>query len=106
MRRIGGFLEGLESDAPQRVDETLAVAAQVPIALDDALDGDGHLRLRHGGTDDLAERGDAGCRAAEADLVPLLAVLVDAQHTNVADVVMAAGIHAAGHLQLDLAQVI
>src|SRR5215467_6207068 len=106
MSRIGGFLEGLESDAAQRVEEALTVAAQVPVALDDTLEGRRDLILRHGGTDDLPERGDAGRRAAEADLVPLLAVLVDPEHADVADVMVTAGVHAAGHLQLDLAEVV
>src|SRR5215475_9227622 len=103
MRRIGAFPEGLEPDVAQRIDEALALDAQRTVALDDALDGRGHLVLWHGGTDDLAERGDAGRRAAEADLVPLLTVLVDAEHADVTDMVVAAGVHAAGHLQLDLA---
>ena len=52
------------------------------------------------------ERGEAAGRAAEGDLVPLLAVLIDAQDADVPDVVVAAGIHAAGHLDLDLAEVV
>ncbi len=52
------------------------------------------------------ERGEAVGRAAEGDLVPLLAVLIDAEDADVPDVVVAAGIHAAGHLDLDLAQVV
>src|SRR4030095_11973835 len=45
-------------------------------------------------------------RAAERDLVPLLAALIDAEDADVTDRVMAAAIHAAGHLQLNLAEVV
>ena len=80
--------------------------AQLAVDLDDALDGGGDLRLRHRGPDDLAQCGEAVGRAAEGDLVPLLAVLIDAEDADVPDMVVAAGIHAAGHLDLDLAQVV
>ena len=45
-------------------------------------------------------------RAAEGDLIPLLAVFLDAQNADVPDVMMAAGVHAAGHLDLDFAEVV
>jgi hypothetical protein len=89
------------------VDEALLFVAHRAVHLHDALERCGDLLLRDRGADDLPERGGAaGGGAPEGDLVPLLAVLVDAEHADVADVVMAAGIHAAGHLQLDLAQVV
>ena len=44
--------------------------------------------------------------AADLDLVPLLAVLVDAEDADVADVVVAAGIHAAGDVEVELADVV
>ena len=42
-------------------------------------------------------------RAAERDLVELVALLLDAENADVADVVVAAGIDAAGDLDLQLA---
>ena len=45
-------------------------------------------------------------RAADRHLIPLVAVLVDAENADVADVMMAAGIDAAGHIQFDLADVV
>jgi hypothetical protein len=45
-------------------------------------------------------------RAAQRDLVPLLAVLVDAQDADVAAVVVAAAVDAAADVQVDLAQVV
>src|SRR5947207_6509348 len=106
MRRIGALLEGRKAHAAQRVDEALALGTQRAIQLDDSLDGRCDFALRYRGTDDLTERGEAVRRAAEGDLVPLLAVLVDAEDADVADVVVAAGVHAAGHLDLDIPQVV
>ena len=56
--------------------------------------------------EDLADRGVLARRAAERDLVELLALLVDAEDADVADVVVAAGIDAAGDLDLELADVV
>src|SRR4029077_1369435 len=98
MCRIGARGERRDADAPHGVNEALVFGAQRPIALDDALDCPGDLALPHRRPDDLAERGEAVGGAAEADLVPLLAVLVDAEDADVADVVVAAGVHAARYL--------
>ena len=76
------------------------------IDLEQPGDGVGNLLLGHRRADDLAQRRRRGRRAADGDLVPLLAVLIDAENADVADVVMAAGIHAAGHLDLDRAEVV
>ena len=43
--------------------------------------------------------------AAEGDLVPLAAVLIHAEDADIADLVMAAGIHAAGDIQAQFANV-
>src|SRR2546422_8046369 len=40
------------------------------------------------------------------DLVPLLAALVDAEYSDVADVMVATGVHAAGDIEVDLADVV
>src|SRR4051812_199555 len=106
------FLEGIDADAVHDVNETLGVAvAALEIAFDQALDDVGNLVAREGRADDLADRG-ADARpalalvAADLDLVPLLAVLVDAQHADVADVVVAAGVHASRDVEIDVADVV
>src|SRR5579871_3601139 len=106
MQRIGALPEGREPDAADGIDETLLLAAQRAIGLDQSPDGRCNLVLPHRRSEYLTERREAVGRAADADLIPLLAVLIDAEHADVADMVMAAGIHAAGHLDLDLAQVV
>ncbi|OGA28514.1 MAG: hypothetical protein A3I01_00445 [Betaproteobacteria bacterium RIFCSPLOWO2_02_FULL_65_24] len=45
-------------------------------------------------------------RAADGDLVELLALLVHAENADVADVVMAAGIHAARDVEVELADIV
>src|SRR6266581_401171 len=106
------FLEGFDADAVHHVDEALGVAvAAREVAIDQLFD---HVRYFGTGkrrTDDLAE----GCAAAgpdftlvaaDLDLVPLLAVLVDAENADMADVVVAAGIHASGNIEIDLADIV
>src|SRR5271170_1471283 len=106
MCRIGALPERVESEATHGVDEAFTFRTQPAVHLDDALDGRGDLVLAHRRADHLAECGEAVGRAAEADLVPLLTVLIDTEHADVSDMVMAAGIHAAGHLDLKLAEVV
>ena len=53
-----------------------------------------------------AERGVLRARAAEHELVELLALLLDAEDADVADVVVAAGVDAAGDLDLQLADLV
>src|SRR5882672_8292907 len=109
---IDGFLERLHADAVHDVDETLGVAvAAREIAFDELLDHVGDLGARERRSDDLAQGSpDAGSDltliAPDLDLVPLLAVLVDAENADVPDVVMAAGVHAARDVHVDLADVV
>src|ERR1700719_546785 len=106
MRRIRALLERLDADTMDHFDEPLAIFALRTIELDDALDGRGNFFLRHGGSDDLAQCAKPIHRAAERDLIPLFAMLLDAQDADVPDVVMPAGIHAPGHLDLDVAEIV
>src|SRR3989454_661266 len=109
---IYGFLEGFDADAVHHVDEALGVAvAPREIAVDQLLDHVGDLGASERGADDLAE----GCAPAgpdftliapDLDLVPLLAALVDAEYADVADVMVAAGVHAPGDIEVDLADIV
>src|SRR5438552_1400877 len=106
------FLEGFCPDAVDYVDEALGLAvAAREIALDQLFDDVRDLGAREGRSDGLAE----GCAAAgpdftlvaaDLDLVPLLAVLVDAENADMADVVVAAGVHASGDIEVDLADIV
>src|SRR5258706_2951803 len=114
---INVFLERFDTDALHDVDEALGFAvALFQIALDQTLDHVRHVGAGERGSDDFAERGlrrpgefpGAGLAlvSADLDLVPLLAVLVDAEDADVTDVVVTAGIHAAGDVQVELADVV
>src|SRR5687767_3194043 len=100
---INTFLEGLDANAVHDVDEALDVAvAALEVTLDEALDHVGHVRPGERGTDDLAKR-SRRLIAADLDLVPLLAVLIHAEDADMPHVMMPAGIHAAGDVEVELA---
>src|SRR5262245_13519003 len=105
MSGIEGLLERLEADAAIGVEEAFSVLAQLQVGVDNGLDGANNLIGAEGGADDIAERGILVGAAAEGDLVELLAVLIDAQNADMADMVMAAGIDAAGDLDLQFADI-
>src|ERR1700733_3591714 len=107
MRLIHALLEWFDTDAPHGINKALVVT--VPLAhidFEQPGDGLGHRVLRNRGTDDFAERRRSSRRATDGDLIPLLAVLIHAEDTDVADVMMAAGIHAARHLDLDRTEIV
>src|SRR5690606_24533061 len=114
--RVGVYvgLEGFDANAVDHVDEPLGFAVPQPqIGLDELFDDVGHLVARERRADDAPDgcapaaplgqiqAVDRACLApAEGDLVPLLAGLVHAEDADVANVVMAAGIDAAGNVQV------
>src|SRR6185295_10146180 len=106
------FLEGLDSDSLHHVDEALRLAVPArEVALDQAFDHVRDVGARERRAEDLAQGGAGPARtvfslvSADLDLVPLLAVLIDAQDADVADVVVAARVHAAGNIEIELADV-
>src|SRR6516162_5276908 len=103
---IEPFLERRDARAPDRVEQPLAVLAQLDIGADDVLDRVDDLVRAEGVAQDLADRGVFRARAAQQDLVELDAFLVDAEDADMAGVVMAAGIDAAGDLDLELTQIV
>src|SRR6478672_12303143 len=68
---IDRLLEGLDADAAVRVEESLALGAQVAVAFHRAFDGIDDAVLVEAGTGDLAEAGVFRARAAEQELVVL-----------------------------------
>src|SRR5687768_12892586 len=105
--RIYTSLERRHADAAESIEKALFLVTLGDIDADDALDRIDDFVESDGGADHFAERrvGAAG-RAAERDLVPLLAALIDAEDADVPDRVVAAAVHASRHLQLDLAEVV
>src|SRR4051812_33480152 len=108
---IDPLLERFDADAMHHVDEALNLAlAPLQITLDQALDDIRHLRPRERRAENLAKRGlhawaNLALISADFNLVPLLAVLIDAQNADVAYMVVAARVHAAGDIEVQLADV-
>src|SRR5262245_32112881 len=103
---IDAILERLDTDTPIGVDEALAFVARLEIGRDQGIDRLDHLVRLHRRPEDRAERGLAEVDiAAQADLVELDPVLVDAQDADVANMVMAAGVDATRDFYLQVADV-
>src|SRR5215470_12010025 len=105
MSGIELLLEGLEADAAIGIEEALAACTHIQIGVDDGLDRAHDLVGAERRPDDVAERGVLVGAAAEGDLVEFGAVLVDAEDADVADMMVAAGVDAAGNLDLQLADI-
>src|SRR3954471_1566238 len=99
---IDALLEGLDTEALHRVDEQLLrPLAQCKIGFDDVLDDVGDLVELDAGADQIAQRGTLVGTAADGDLVDLLTVLLDAENADMTDMVMAAGVDAAGDVDVE-----
>jgi hypothetical protein len=107
--RVGGGLERIEADARTVSMKRSPRQALRAVGVDHASITSGTSSARTTGRSPCrhrraAERAAVG--AAERDLVPLLAVLVDAEDADVAAVVVAAGVDAAADVQVDVADVV
>src|SRR3984957_20786885 len=93
--------ERFDAEPFHRVDEQLiGTGAQRQVSLDNILDHIGDLAKRHGRPDQGANLGVLVGAAADGDLIEFLAVLLDAENADMADMVMAAGIDAAGDVDV------
>src|SRR5690606_33442390 len=102
---IDRLLEFIHADAAIGVEEALARLPDLAVTLDRALDRVDHAVLVETGPGDLGLAGLLVARAAEQELVVLLALPVDAKDADVPRVVMAAGVDAAADLDLQLAEI-
>src|SRR3954454_11033934 len=98
---IEGLLERLRSKPAIGVEKGFAVLAQAEISFDYGVDGLRHLMAGKARPQNGADRGALARRAAERDLVELLAFLIEAEDPDMADMMMAAGIDAAGDVDLE-----
>src|SRR5690606_15699864 len=80
-----------------------AAGAMGEIGVDHDLDRIGDLAGTEAAADDLTDRGLLVAGTAQRDLVELGALLLHAQYADMADMMVAAGIDAAGDLDLELA---
>ena len=103
---IDTLLEDFDADAAVGGEEFFTGLAMVEIGVDHFLDHIGHVFGGEGRAQDVAYAGVMAGGAAQGHLVELFAFLVDTQNADIADMVMAAGIHAAGDVQVQLADVV
>src|SRR5580704_7313339 len=103
--RIDTLPEWLDAEPLDGVDEQLVgPLAQLHVSRDHVLDDIGNLRIGHRRADQGAELGVLVGAAADGDLIELLAVLLDAENADMADVMMAAGIDAARNVDVEPAE--
>src|SRR5215510_6390863 len=99
--RIDTLPEWFNADALDRVEKDLVrPRAQLEIGRHDILDYVRHLGIRNGRANERTELGILIGLPADRDLEEFLAVLLDAEETDVADVMMAAGIDTAGDVDV------
>src|SRR5208282_6147837 len=104
---IDALPERLDAGTLDRLDEQLVrPLPQLEIGGCDVLDDIGHLRVGNGRPDQRAKLGILVGLAAERDLIKLLAVFLHTKNADVADVVMAAGIDAAGNIDMQAAEIV
>src|SRR5574343_1119502 len=102
---VNTVLERVDADAVEGVEETLVGMAVLDVNLDDLVDHVGHFISGERGADHLAELGIVALAAAQRDLIELGVVLVNTEHADVPDMVVAAGVHAARNVEVELADV-
>src|SRR5262249_14411686 len=104
---IDSLLERLDADARDGIDENLVRAlAQLEVRGGDVLDHVSDLGIGHRRPEDLAELGVIAGLAADRHLVELLAVLLDAEDADMADVMMPAGVDAAGNVDVQPPEIV
>src|SRR5262249_52367131 len=103
---INTLPEWLDAGAFHGIDEQfIRPRAELDISGGDILDHIGDLHVRHRRADQRTELSVFVGLATERDLIKLLAVLLDAENADMADMVVAAGIDAAGNIDVQTAQI-
>src|SRR3989338_3931234 len=105
IRCIYALLERVDANTAEGVEETLFFGAALDIDLDDLVDNISHVRFGERWTEDLRQAGATASAAAEGHLIELLTFLVHPEDADMADVVVTAGVHATGDIQVDIADV-
>src|SRR5713101_6276387 len=81
-------------------EKLVGTRAQCEVGLDNILDHVGDFAVRNSRPDQGADRGFFVGTAADRDLIEFLAVLLDAENADMADVMMATGIDATGYIDV------
>ena len=102
---IDALPEWFDAGSLDGIDEQLVrPIAQLNIGRCNILDDVGHLRTGHRGTEQHAKPGVFVSLAAERDLIKLFTIFLDPENADVADMVMAAGVDAAGNVDVQPAE--
>ena len=107
---VGGFtihvqLEWIDADANDCVDKAFLGFTQADVSFDEFGHHIRHIGRRERGADHFAKARLIPLATTNRDLVPLFIVLIDAQNANVAHMVVAAGIHTTGDVQIQFADI-
>src|SRR6185503_10687745 len=102
---ISDVLERLHPDTPVSIQEPFALRALLEIEIHHSLHSVGDFMGGEARAHDLADAGVFRTRAAQQELVIFHAFLIDTQNADMAGVMMAAGIDAAGNLEFELADI-
>src|SRR5712692_1205537 len=105
-RGIHSFLKRFHAETAHDIQEAFIRLPPFDVHLEQTRNRLGYVELGHRGTDDLSQGCIVARRAADGDLVPLLAALIDAENADVTHMMMSAGIHAPRHLDLEFAQIV
>src|SRR5438046_1239188 len=98
---IDALLEWFDADPlDSREENFIGPLAQLEIGRNDILDHIGHVCIGHGRPDQRAERRVLIGAAADRHLKIFFAILLDAEKADMADVMMAAGVDAAGNVDV------
>src|SRR5580693_1995434 len=105
--RIDAFLEWLDPDPLHGLEKNLVrTRTQLQIGRNDVLDHVGDLGIWDRGADQGAETGALVGAAPDRHLKEFLAVLLDAEQADVAHVMVAAGIDAAGNVDVQSPEIV
>src|SRR5437660_1374876 len=99
-RGIDPFLERFYAEAAHGIEKSFVRSPLLDVYIQQPCDRFRHVGFRHGRTDDRAQRCIGTRGAPDGDLVPLLAALIHAEYADMTHVMVAAGVHAPGHLEI------
>src|SRR3989344_3337142 len=105
IRCIDALLEGVDANTLVGVDEAFVFGTLFDVHVDQLLDHVRHGFRGKGRAEYLAQAGVAAGAATEGNLIELFAFLVHPEDADVADVVVATGVHATGDVQVQFADV-
>src|SRR5690606_10604870 len=100
IRCIDALLERVDSDTAEGIEEGFFFGALLDVDANQLFDHVSHLLLGKGGAKDLRQCRVTACTATDGHLVELLTFLVHAENADMANVMVAAGVHAAGNVQI------